>query len=108
MANVNTEASQGLQDIQNNKEATEAIDVLCNVMLQAIQKRNEIAGYDRTFQSVVTAINGINAYTIIEAGAEIKNVPAYVGGQKINVGNSVYVKIPSGNRNKMHICNVIS
>lgn len=105
MANVNTEVSQGLQAIRDTKEATEAVDVLCAAILQAIKTKNEVAGYDKTFQSVVTAINGSNLYTIMDSGAEIANVPAYVGGQKIQVGNPVWVTIPSGNRNKMFISN---
>lgn len=108
MANVNTEMSQGSKAVQATTEATEAIDVLCNAILQAIKTKNEIAGYDRTFRSVVTAINGSNLYTIIDTGNEVANIPAYVGSVKINVGSSVWVKIPSGNRSNMYICNVIS
>ena len=108
MANVNTEVSQGLQNIRNTSDATEAIDVLCSAILQAIRAKNEVAGYDKTFRSVVTAINGINKYTIIDTGNEVANIPAYVGNQKINIGTNVWVKIPSGNRSNMYICNIIS
>lgn len=108
MTNVNTEVSQGLQNIRDTSDATEAIDVLCREILQAIKSKNEIAGYDKTFRSVITAINGTNLFTIIDTGIEIPNIPAYVGSQKINVGTNVYVKIPSGNRSNMYICNVIS
>lgn len=107
MANVNTEVSQGLQNIRETSDATEAIDVLCREILQAIKTNNEIAGFDRTFRSVVTAIDGSNRFTIIDSGSEVSNIPAYVNGQKINVGTSVWVKIPSGNRSNMYICNVI-
>lgn len=108
MANVNTDLSQGSKAVQDTSEATEAIDILCKQILQAIKTKNEIAGYDKTFRSVVTAINGSNLYTIIDTGKEIANIPAYVGSTKIRVGASVYVKIPSGNRSNMYICNVIS
>lgn len=108
MSNVNTEVSQGLQNIRENKEATEAIDVLCSAILQAIKTKGETAGFDRTFQSVVTAVNGVNRYTIIDSGSEVINVPAYVGGQKIQVGNPVWVTIPSGNRSKMFISNTFN
>ena len=107
MANVNTKLSQGSKAVQDTSEATEAIDILCKQILQAIKTKNEIAGYDKTFRSVVTAINGSNLYTVVDAGNKI-TVPAYVGGAKINVGSSVWVKIPSGNRSNMYICNVIS
>lgn len=107
MANVNTAPSQGLQTIQMSKDFTDAVDILCASILQAINEKSKYAGYDRTFQSVVTAVNGSNTYTILDSGNEIENVPAYVGTQKITVGSSVYVKIPSGNRSKIHICNVI-
>ena len=108
MANVNTELSQGSKAVQDTSDATEAIDILCKQILQAIKTKNEIAGYDKTFRSVVTAINGSNLYTIIDTGKEIANIPAYVGDTKIHAGSSVYVKIPSGNRSNMYICNVIS
>ena len=108
MANVNTELSQGSKAVQDTSDATEAIDILCKQILQAIKTKNEIAGYDKTFRSVVTAINGSNLYTIIDTGKEITNIPSYAGGSKPHVGSSVYVKIPSGNRSNMYICNVIS
>lgn len=108
MANVNTQMSQGSKAVQDNTMATEAIDVLCNAILQAIQTKNEVAGYDKTFRSVVTAINGSNLYTIIDTGKEVANIPAYTGNVKPHIGSSVYVKIPSGNRSNMYICNVIS
>lgn len=107
MANVNTAPSQGLQTIQMSKDFTDAVDILCSSILQAINERNKNAGYDRTFQSVVTEVDGSNTYTILYAGNKIANVPAYVGSQKILEGSSVYVKIPSGNMSKIHICNVI-
>lgn len=108
MANVNTEVSQGLQDIRDYAENTEAIDILCSAILQAIKTKAETAGFDRTFQSVVTAVNGANKYTILDSGTEIINVPAYVGGQKIQIGSPVWVTIPSGNRSKMFISNTFN
>ena len=60
---------------------------------------------DKTFPSVVYSVNSDGTYTIVKAGQKY-NVKCSIPGLLLELGSNVWVKIPSGRIQDMHICGV--
>lgn len=62
------------------------------------------AGCDKTYISVIKKINENGTYTILDdAGCE-RNVKCAIPGMDLAAGKNVWIKVPCGNLNRMHIC----
>lgn len=94
-----------MSDILNKD--IEAVKLLVSQFMSIL--KNHEHSYDITFLSVVKSITtkgGFTYYTIQdESGAERK-VKCAVPSAQIKTGQSVWVKVPCGNLNKMHICGI--
>lgn len=68
----------------------------------------ELGNYksDHTFKSAIKSVTP-KGYTIIDESGTDRIVKCAVPGVKLKVGMIVWVKIPCGNINEMHICGVI-
>ena len=62
--------------------------------------------YDRTFSSAVKSINNDSTYTIMDDGGVNRNVRCAIPNVALRVGQYVWVKVPSGRLEDMHICGV--
>lgn len=60
---------------------------------------------EKTFPSVVYGVNSDGTYTIVKAGQKY-NVKCAIPGLSLGLGSNVWVKIPSGRMQDMHICGV--
>ena len=60
--------------------------------------------YDRTFASAVKSINKDNTYTIMDDGGVERKVKCSIPNVTLKIGQYVWVKIPSGKIEEMHIC----
>lgn len=58
---------------------------------------------DKTFPSVVYDINSDGTYAIVKAGQKY-NVKCCIPSLPISLGSNVWVKVPSGRMQDMHIC----
>lgn len=62
--------------------------------------------YDRTFSSAVKSINNDSTYTIMDDGGVNRNVRCAIPNAALRIGQYVWVKVPSGRLEDMHICGV--
>ncbi len=62
---------------------------------------------DRTFVSVVRQINSNGTYVVSDENGSERDVRCCIPNVDLKVGQRVYVKLPSGDLKKMHICGVI-
>ena len=62
--------------------------------------------YDRTFASAVKSINKDSTYTIMDYGGVNRDVRCAIPNVALRVGQYVWVKVPSGRLEDMHICGV--
>ena len=60
--------------------------------------------YDRTFASTIKGINKDNTYTIMDDGGVERKVKCSIPNADLKTGQYVWVKIPSGKIEEMHIC----
>ncbi len=61
---------------------------------------------DRTYKTVIKRITK-NGYVITDEAGQERTVPCGIHGVSLYVGQSVYVKEPSGKLNELHICSVV-
>ena len=85
---------------ENNK----ALDMLVNKIVYIVERQSEKLKFDKTFKSTVCKINDDNTYQISYIG-QLYNVPNALG-TTLSLGQSVWVKIPSGIFMDMHICGI--
>lgn len=81
-----------------------AMDVICNTILDVIDKKNKELNYDKTFPSAILSIGEKGKYKI-QKDAGIYDV-SNATGVPLSIGQKVWVKIPCGNLEKMHICGI--
>ena len=62
--------------------------------------------YDKTFSSAVKAINKDNTYTIMDDGGVERKIKCAIPNVTLKIGQYVWVKIPQGILENMHICGV--
>ena len=91
--------------MNNRRNELEAIDVLANKMISVVDKKISKLYFDKTFPSVVYGVNSDGTYTIVKANQKY-NVKCAIPGLSLGLGSNVWVKIPSGRMQDMHICGV--
>ena len=62
--------------------------------------------YDKTFASVVKSINKDSTYTIMDDGGVERKLKCSIPNAVLKVGQYVWVKVPSGRLEDMHICGI--
>ena len=85
-------------------ENTKALDVLVNKIVSIIENKNQKLKYDKTFKSTIWGKNSDGTYQISYMN-QLYNVYNALGTD-LELGQSVWVKIPSGRMQDMHICGV--
>ena len=85
-------------------ENTKALDVLVNKIVSIIENKNQKLKYDKTFKSTIWGKNEDGTYQINYMN-QLYNVYNALGTD-LELGQSVWVKIPSGIFRNMHICGV--
>ena len=85
-------------------ENDKALDVLVNKIISIVENMNAHLKYDKTFKSTVWGKNEDGTYQISYMG-QLYNVYNALGTD-LKLGQSVWVKIPSGIFRNMHICGV--
>lgn len=85
-------------------ENTKAIDLLVNKIASIVESKNQQLKYDKTFKSTIWGKNEDGTYQISYMN-QLYNVYNALGTD-LELGQSVWVKIPSGIFRNMHICGV--
>lgn len=85
---------------ENNK----ALDILVDKIMSIIDNKIYNLKYDRTFKSTIWGKNSDGTYKISYMN-QLYDVPNALGNN-LNIGQSVWVKIPSGIFRNMHICGI--
>ena len=85
---------------ENNK----ALDMLVNKIVSIIEHKNENLKFDKTFKSTIWGKNEDGTYQISYKN-QLYNVYNALGTD-LPLGQSVWVKIPSGIFRNIHICGV--
>lgn len=85
-------------------ENSKALDMLVNKIISIVDKRNENLKYDKTFKSTVWGKNDDGTYQISYMN-QLYNVYNSLGTD-LQIGQSVWVRIPSGIFRNMHICGI--
>ena len=85
-------------------ENTKALDVLVNKIVSIVENKNQKLKYDKTFKSTIWGKNEDGTYQISYMN-QLYNVCNALGTD-LELGQSVWVKIPSGIFRNMHICGV--
>ena len=62
--------------------------------------------YDRTFASTIKGINKDNTYTIMDDGGVERKIKCSIPSVTLKIGQYVWVKMPCGRLEEMHICGV--
>lgn len=81
------------------------ISGLLNEVSKLVDSKISTLRFDRTFKATIWKINSNNTYSINYKGQLYDVINAT--GTSLSLGQSVWVKIPSGILRNMHICNVI-
>ena len=61
---------------------------------------------DRTFASVIKEVHTDNTYTILGQDGSERKLYSSVPSLPLNAGTKVWVKLPSGSLDNMHICGI--
>lgn len=85
-------------------ENSKALDVLVNKIISIVDKKNENLKYDKTFKSTVWGKNDDGTYQISYMN-QLYHVYNSLGTD-LEIGQSVWVRIPSGIFRNMHICGI--
>ncbi len=72
-----------------------------------IDKKLETYKADRTFVSVIKQVNPDGTYIINDQSGTNRIVKCSIPNITLSNGQAVYVKMPSGNLKRMHICGVV-
>lgn len=91
-----------MSDILN--QDIEAVRLISKIMTDLI--KNHEHNYDRTFGSVILNVNNNNTYTIQDEGGVQRKVKCALPNLILKAGQNVWVKIPGGKLEEMHICGV--
>lgn len=81
----------------------EAVQILVRNIVSAINEHE--GSFDRTFKSVVVAIDN-EKYTILDESGTRRTVKSSIPNLPIKIGTSVWVRIPCMNTSQMHICGI--
>ena len=61
---------------------------------------------DRTFASVITQVHTDNIYTVLAQDGSEREVYSCLPSLSLHAGTKVWIKLPSGSINNMHICGI--
>ena len=87
-----------------NKDLEEAINVLAKQIANSLKYSD--SGFDRTFISVVKAVNSNGTYTVIDDYGKERNCVLAIPNVTLSVGQRVYATIPQGDLTKMYISGI--
>ncbi len=85
-------------------ENSNAVDILLNKIVSIIESKNQKLKYDKTFKSTVWGKNNDGTYKISYMNQLYDVYNAL--GTDLDLGQSVWVKIPCGIFRNMHICGI--
>ncbi len=85
-------------------ENDKAVEILVREILYTIDKKISALKYDKTFKSVVLGKNADGTYKISYLNQEYSVSNAVE--KDFKAGQSVWVRIPSGDFRGMHICGI--
>lgn len=91
-----------MSDILN--QDIEAVRLISKIMTDLT--KNHTHSYDRTFGSVILKVNSNNTYTVQDDGGVQRKVKCAIPGLNLKAGQNVWVKIPCGKLEDMHICGI--
>ena len=81
-----------------------AVEMLADQIVNLIKTHEH--KYDRTFASAVKSINNDSTYTIMDDEGVNRNVGCTIPNAVLRIGQYVWVKVPSGRLEDMHICGI--
>lgn len=79
-----------------------AVEMLAEQIVKATQSHTH--AYDQTFSSVIKAVNNDGTYNIIDNGGAERKLKCSALNTALKIGQYVWVKIPCGRLEDMHIC----
>ena len=82
----------------------EAVKILVKEITSLIKTHEH--KYDRTFSSVVKTINKDSTYTVMDNGGVERKLKCSIPNVVLKIGQYVWVKVPCGRLEDMHICGV--
>lgn len=91
-----------MNDILNKD--IEAVRILVKEIASLIKTHEH--KYDKTFSSAIKSINKDNTYTIMDDGGVERKVKCSFPNAALKAGQYVWVKVPCGRLEDMHICGV--
>ena len=91
---------------QINNENQNAVSILADTILQAVKNGTDL-NFDTTFPTVVEGFcPQKKTYKIRDHSGAYRNIRCALPNVTLSTGKQVWVKIPSGNINEMHICGI--
>ena len=89
------------------KEDTDAVDILGRVIIKYINRAlKERAVSDITYESIIKRITK-KGYVVLDRSGQERTVQCCIPNIELRPMQSVWVKEPMGNLNKIHICGVV-
>lgn len=91
---------------QVSNKYIQALDILVREFVNLIKTHEH--KYDKTFASAVKSVNNDFTYTIMDDGGVDRKLKCAIPNAALSVGQYVWVKVPCGRLEDMHICGVKS
>lgn len=89
---------------KNSKDLNEAVETLAKQIKKSLLYTS--SDFDRTFLSVVQAVNSNKTYDVLDEYGTIRNVVLALPNVTLSVGQRVYVTVPCGDFKNMYISGV--
>lgn len=80
-------------------------EILKSIQIMIDKKISSYKG-DRTFPSIIKKVNNNNTYIILAEDGSERTVYSSIPSLNLQIRTKVWVKIPCGNINNMHICGI--
>jgi len=80
-------------------------EILNSIQIMMDQKINN-QSTDRTFASIIKQINTDGTYIILDEDGTDRTTYSSIPSLNLQIRTKVWVKIPCGNINNMHICGI--
>ena len=90
--------------MNNDKLLSEAVEVLAKEIANSL--KHSCTNFDRTFISVVQAVNSDGTYTVLDEFSFDRNCVLALPNVTLEVGQRVYVTIPQNDIRKMYISGI--
>ena len=84
-----------------------AVDILVKNIVKAVREGQQNVSVTQSFQSVIKQANSNGTYVILDQSGQERIVKCCIPGLELKVGMNVWIMIPQGNLNKMHIYGVL-